>query len=302
MKTGSFLRRALRVVGVLLIALVVLELGLRGLGLAYLSRSEADAEGSFTILCVGDSWTHGLGAVSYGQALEEKLRAEIGQGSVRVVRSGVPGCNSSQGLHRLERLVAKIQPDVIIVLLGNNDHQSLAESEYWRFEEKGASRWLLWRARARIFLHSLRLYKLGRNLQLILTGKPTLDAFYRREENGQPPPDSSKEVVVDRAVHRRQLEFNLTRAVELARAHDSDLVLMTYFYFHGYHVNEIILDVAYRFGVPVVNNTLLFQQRIPVTQRRQHYYGAHPTTRGHAFIADNIIELAREEDLIPGLE
>ena len=300
-KVGLCVRWTIRVGGGLLIALVLLELGLRGLGLAYLQSARND-EGRFRILCVGDSWTHGLGSVSYGEALNQKLQERLGEGAVQVVISGVPGCNSSQGLHRLEELVPELHPDMVIVLLGNNDHQNLAESEYWRFRDERASRRAIWLARTRISLHSLRLYKLGRNLQLMLSGKPTLDAFYRRVGDGRPPPGAAKVVVVDRAVHRRQLDFNLTRIVELSRAHDCELVFMTYFYFHGYRVNETILDVAYRFGVPVVNNTTLFHSRIPRGERRQYYLGAHPTTRGQAFIADNIIELATEEELIPSLQ
>ena len=96
--------------------------------------------------------------------------------------------------------------------------------------------------------------------------------------------------------HRRQLEYNLTRIVDLTRASDVDLMFMTYFYFHGYQVNEVILDVAAFHHVPVVNNTVAFHERIPVERRSDYFVGGHPTTEGHAFIADNIIEVLERSD------
>ena len=288
-------RRALTFAGGALVALVIIELSLRVLGLLVLATSTPGSGTGRTILCVGDSWTHGLGSVSYGQALEQKLNLRFGEGSFRVVRSGVPGCNSSQGLRRVGRLIEEHRPDLMIVLLGNNDHQNLAASEYWKFQHAPAGQARVWAARGRVALHSLRLYKLVRNAQLHLTGRPTLDRFFA-DEGPEGLIVRPKSTAIDLGTHHRQLEYNLTRITDIARTNDVRLLFMTYFYFHGYKVNEVILDVASAHGIPVVNNTVYYHERIPVEEIPANFVGAHPTTKGHAFIADNIIEVLEQID------
>ena len=143
----------------------------------------------------------------------------------------------------------------------------------------------------------MRIYKLFRSVQLRVTGQPTLDEYFRAdpEKSANVP----KATAMDRETHRRQLLYNLTRMVDLARRYDVDLVFMTYFFFHGYDVNEAILDVASTHGIPVVNNTVLFHDRIPVAKRGEYYFGAHPTDRGHEFIADNILETLEQNEIGP---
>jgi hypothetical protein len=291
-KRRSIPRCMVTVALITLATLVMFELSLRGLGFLIAaddssSRPHGD-DSVYTILCVGDSWTHGLDAVSYGEALEAKLNARNDGRDYRVVRSGIPGSNSSQGLERLPTLLSGHKPDLVIALLGNNDHQNLVQSEYWNFQSKRATRFRMWSARSRVFVHSLRMYKLFRTVQLQLSGRPTLDEYFFAESTGNQQP---KATAVGLEAHRGQLEYNLTRIVDVARMQDVKLVFMTYFYFHGYEVNESILDVAYAYDVPVVNNTVSFHERIPVDRRAEYFVGAHPTTNGHAFIADNIIEL-----------
>lgn len=288
----SRIRRLANVAGSVLLGFVVLELSLRGLGLVATIEAGQSRErnpSDYAILCLGDSWTHGLGSVSYGESLEEKLNAAATDGRhYRVVRSGIPGSNSSQGLRRLKRFLRDDTFDMLVVLLGNNDHQNLAESEYWKFDTEPG---ILGRgyARARVFTHSLRTYKLGKILHLRLTGRQTLDEFFLAANV------PVKNTVIELGPHRRLLEHNLTSIVDLARLHNMELVFMTYFYFHGYEVGESILDVAMAYDAQVVNNTVLFHERIPADTRGDYYFGAHPTTAGHAFIADNIIEFVEFE-------
>ena len=291
----SRLQRALTIAGGIFVGLVIIELSLWALGFLFLGTSTRGAGTGRTILCVGDSWTHGLGSVSYGEALEQKLNARFGGASFRVVRSGIPGSNSSQGLRRVGRLTEEYRPDLMIVLLGNNDHQNLAASEYWKFEGARAGPARVWAARGRVALHSLRLYKLVRNARLHLAGRPTLDRFFVAE-GSEGLIVRPKSTVVDLQTHRRQLQYNLTRIIDIARANDIDVLFMTYFNFHGYKVNEVILDVASAHGIPVVNNTVYYQSQIPIDERAAYYAGAHPTTKGHAFIADKIIEVLEEID------
>ncbi len=288
------LNRSLRAAGIALLVLVLLELGLRGIGMIVAAdgggTGPAAAGNERVILCLGDSWTHGLGAGSYGEVLEELLDArasESGGPRYRVVRSGVPGSNSSQGLYRLAEHLSEQRYDTVILFVGNNDHQNLAGSEYWKYAASPGPLSSL-TARGRAFVHSLRVFKLSRTAWLAATGRPTLDRYFERDPGGNV--QVAKDTVIELGAHRRQLEHNLSRMVELVREHGARPVLMTYFYFHGFEVNESILDVAAIYGVPVVNNTMAFHDRIPEEKRGEYYELAHPTHLGHRFIAENILE------------
>lgn len=301
------LRIVLTVFGAVVVALAVAEGSLRVLG--HLYRRPIDlahggggsrasfAGGDYTILCIGDSWTHGLSQVPWPEALATRLEAEGTGTGFHVLNAGIPGNNSSQALHRLERLLERGRVDMVIVFIGNNDHQNLAESEYWRFDGRGRAWTSLLAARSRAVLHDSRLYKVARNAARHCAGESTLDTYFLAQE-----PVSlnvpTRATSVDREIHRKQLEYNLTRIIDVTRKHDAELLLQTYFYFHGFAVNESILDVAATHSILAVNNTMLFHERIPVRRRPLYYARAHPTTLGHAFIADNVMDALRSR---PGI-
>ncbi len=87
--------------------------------------------GVYRILALGDSGTFGqiqrgesYGYVSnpYPLALEKVLAERIGPGRFEVLNAGVPGYNSYQGLMLLRGKLRNLDPDLITVRYGWNDH------------------------------------------------------------------------------------------------------------------------------------------------------------------------------------
>src|SRR5262249_1140746 len=85
--------------------------------------SGAPGNAEQVILCVGDSFTYGLGAKSqdgaYPAHLERQLKSR-GHAS-RVINSGWPGLNSLQALQKIQSLLAEVKPDLVCIMLGRND-------------------------------------------------------------------------------------------------------------------------------------------------------------------------------------
>ena len=79
---------------------------------------------SYKILCLGDSFTWGIGAGfknSYPAQLEEILNQKNKTRKVIIYNLGVPSYNSSQTLIQLKQFLRTIKPNLIIVMVGCND-------------------------------------------------------------------------------------------------------------------------------------------------------------------------------------
>jgi lysophospholipase L1-like esterase len=133
----TFLQRAALAFFGLLLGLLLAEGGLRAYG-AYLRYSRAGGaatEAGASILCVGDSFTYGVGAPegeSYPAHLQKLLDADHGPQTYSVVNEGVPGQNSSELSARLDYLLAAYKPGVVLILTGANNY-SLRNTNFFLF-------------------------------------------------------------------------------------------------------------------------------------------------------------------------
>jgi lysophospholipase L1-like esterase len=139
--------------------LAMVEGGLRLAALAapvFFDRARALSDDRrLRIACVGDSHVYGA-FVPRAEAFPEQLdRILLRQGvPVDVHNYGVPGQNSLQVLERLPRILERVRPHVVIVLVGHNNYWNLSERDVEA--PPAASRWTWRDLRLGRLLHVLR--------------------------------------------------------------------------------------------------------------------------------------------------
>jgi len=125
-----------RTVGLLaLISLVLLEVVLQMLTVGvWLFFPRHDAErfdsGERVVMCIGDSFTFGLGATSLSRSYPGQLQGILQQRlgpEWRVVNRGWPGRCTRDLLERIEEQLATIRPELVYVVAGLNDRYTSAE-------------------------------------------------------------------------------------------------------------------------------------------------------------------------------
>lgn len=158
------------------LGLVLLEVFLRSIGFVYYFerryRPGDHPENAFVILCLGDSCTQGQGAsdeeqLGYPGQLQHILDTRHPERDYRVVNMGFAGANSSQLARRFEGFVRLHEPDLAVILIGNNDVWNQNESRLHlvgRGKRAKASRRL--RARLRLWGDNLRVVRLARCIVL----------------------------------------------------------------------------------------------------------------------------------------
>lgn len=127
----------------LLLALLVLEVFLRLLGWLYERQVHSDRRvaraGGVTILCVGDSYTFGMGAPpeqSYPKQLERQLNASGNGRRYTVVNRGEPAQNSRLLLQNLSSNLESVRPDIVVVMTGLNICWNLRGYSEWASDDR----------------------------------------------------------------------------------------------------------------------------------------------------------------------
>ena len=154
-------RRMLRLVALIALTIVVLEGALQGAAWV-VRQADRNVEKSWQgdglrVLAVGDSNTYGLyldEEDSYPSQLEALWNAKHPeQAQIEVLNLGYPGNGTAAILQDYKRLLATLQPDVVLLLVGANDYWALpAEAD--SSPDQPGSRWKI--------LQDSRLYRLWR--------------------------------------------------------------------------------------------------------------------------------------------
>ncbi len=89
--------------------------------------AENPPEGTFRIICVGDSVTFGVPVTlntvenTFAKQLERLIDDRLGKDKVQVMNAGTPGYTSFQGLRQLKHHLLTYKPDLLIIQYGLND-------------------------------------------------------------------------------------------------------------------------------------------------------------------------------------
>jgi lysophospholipase L1-like esterase len=99
-------------------------------------KSEAKVnKNTIKILCLGDSFTFGMGAdrnYTFPEQLEKKLNSDSADKKrYTVFNRGYPGNTSAKLLNSLEEDLRKFKPNIILVLIGVNDSSCIEETNYF---------------------------------------------------------------------------------------------------------------------------------------------------------------------------
>lgn len=143
--------RALALLVGLVLTLGIAEAGLRVAGL-FFDRSSPMGDGELVVQCEGDSFTYGIGGLSFPQQLVEIVEDRYGAGSIRAINEGIPGANTALIADEVAERLKTHQPDVLVVLAGENNSWNAIRSSVGDLKPS------FWTSADRLLLHS-RVYK-----------------------------------------------------------------------------------------------------------------------------------------------
>ncbi|OGW76064.1 MAG: hypothetical protein A2Z72_01695 [Omnitrophica bacterium RBG_13_46_9] len=151
----------------LFLSLVLLEIGIRMGGFAYLSlqkhrnRTTIGDQGTYRIMCLGESTTVAGGRNSYPSQLEEILNRRDTEIKFRVINKGIPATDTEYIVSSLSLWLSEYRPNMVIAMMGINDERY---RYFFSYKDNPAGKFLL-------FLNSLRTYKLVRFLYFRIANK-----------------------------------------------------------------------------------------------------------------------------------
>lgn len=312
----SWPRRMVRVAMWIVIIVCVAELFMRGAGwlMLHVWREKYPASGQVRILCLGDSYTYGVGAkrgYSYPRQLQTLLD-ETSKCKVQVINRGVPGMNSDYIRAHFKESLLKYRPHVVLFLAGINNHWNATDA-YTAAENPTVAE------QFQSFAYEFRLVKLIQftryrlkyrwvNHRDPLSGIQDYEikrSIYEDGANlakGHVVREQGRERTIHYDIHVRSFESEeaSTRLVRdvgimngLARKYDVAFIVMTYP--NPMPIHPALVQYVEAEGIPLIDHKSFFYSKIPKDKLSEYYYEenfirSHPNEKGYGAMADLILK------------
>jgi lysophospholipase L1-like esterase len=277
---------------------------LRGVSLQFNSLGMRDDEprvpkppGVFRILCVGDSVTLGP-AVPQDAIYSARLRALLSREDVDVVTAGVAGWNTIAEERFLQRHLAQLAPDLVLLLYVTNDNELGEAYVVTHATDLGWSTRLYQGLVLHSQLFEWTAFVYETRIAPDLTALGRLQAWQRQQQaatGGAPFTARDQGWLESRAA--------LQRILDLARAHGARMAI----FLHNQVNRQIERDALARLrefgaenGVPVFDTSPFFAGHRPVTLMNDGFRDPHPNASGHALLAEGIARTLEAEGLLRG--
>lgn len=271
------------------IALVAIEMSLRFAGFVVLNKgrwfqSAPTENAQFRVLCLGDSYTYGIGTeptlYSWPRQLETTIRRENPGLSADIYNRGVPGRSSSEVLAELPAHLETIRPHVVCILVGINN--------FWNFRDDPV------RTNAERMLAESRIY---RGLQVLVgrlspdeTSDHSILSVEPQEPDGSVFAGASVEVIDQRWVEAsRRWASDIEAITTLIRSSGAELVVVAY----PEHLADVFMmtqektcqDLNIPF-VPVMDAFIDIGNTADPTHPLISADGHHPNGAGYGLVAE----------------
>jgi lysophospholipase L1-like esterase len=307
-------RKILLIFAGILLALIVLEIGLRVAGTIYQRRyfvASSEKPDSIRILCLGESSTAGLWVEpkdSYPKQLERRLNEYYQTDRIETIIPFAMGQNSSQIANRADSYLKRYKPKLVIIMMGINNEWSFAENNFVLFL-KGSDR-EVWKLRMEALWDRLRILKVARFAYLKHISRNSSDKalLTRAQLWGEPqfesyPPEEWKWKFVKKNAQaiKDGWAYDVTQIIRESKASGASVLLM------NYHVNPLFLQaadikrIARQEGISFLINDDIWHQQVTLQNLTKQYVlqdGWHPSREGYAFIASNVFGVIRRKNLL----
>jgi len=120
-------KKLLLIIFGIIFPLLILETGLRfaaWIAQSHLNKETFSNGGKLRILCLGDSYTYGLGVErdeTFPAQLKVLLEKKLGNDKIEVINAGMPGMNTPLLANNFNAMLDTYKPNVVLVLIGTND-------------------------------------------------------------------------------------------------------------------------------------------------------------------------------------
>lgn len=252
-----------------------------------------DIDGSIQrILCLGDSFTYGLGAekeYSYPTQLERLLNDNNSGREFKVFYYGIDGLSSSIIANTLSDNINKYRPDILIILAGCNDHWALYQSNLSKvLKGEKINDSLL---RAKIFLYRFRAFRL---IQLVFNEMADKIQDTKRDKSGTIKFTN----ITDENLNRALIEYNYKKIIQVVNSSNPGIRLFFQTYPVGVeHINKFIKTVALDYKIPIIEQDVIFS-KLNEIKPFVASDGWHLNAKGYNLMAKNIYKKFLEEGII----